>query len=162
MLTHSKDSGKMRLRAAYRQKTRLSAKRHFAGFSDIDLPGLGPLRGESMGTVRLALLATECLEWLKVKPHDLHMKNDLVRKLLILSVALALPILGCFSYYTLESAGPLGQIPALATLFAYPLLLISVAGVLSHRFSSKPLGIRFWLFGTGLIISLTILLWVRL
>lgn len=87
--------------------------------------------------------------------------NHLLRKLLMLALVVALPSLGCFSYYTFENAEQRSSIPPFATLVAYPALLISLAGVLTCRFSARRFDIGVWIFGAVLAASLTILLWAR-
>ncbi|CAD6873015.1 hypothetical protein [Methylomonas fluvii] len=88
--------------------------------------------------------------------------NAFYHKLLILALILALPGLGCFSYYTLEEAGPNTALPALAITIAYPTLLISLTTLIMLRISKKPSRPGAWLAGSCLIISVAILLIARL
>jgi len=88
--------------------------------------------------------------------------NAFCHKLLSLALILALPGLGCFSYYTLEEAGPNTALPALAFMIAYPALLISLTILIMLRVSKKPSRPGTWLAGSCLIISAAILLIARL
>ncbi|WP_446808603.1 hypothetical protein ACH50O_15125 [Methylomonas sp. 2BW1-5-20] len=88
--------------------------------------------------------------------------NDLSHKLLMLALIVALPSLGCFSYYTAEDADPSTTLPALAILLAYPALLISLAAIIALRVSKKTSRLGSWLAGSCLIVSAAILLIARL
>lgn len=88
--------------------------------------------------------------------------TDLSRKLLILALIVAVPSLGCFSYYTIEGSDVDNPLAALAMLLSYPVLLISLATIISLNYSKRPYPLGLWLAGTGLIISSAILLWARL
>lgn len=88
--------------------------------------------------------------------------NDFSRKLLALALVAALPSLGCFSYYTVESADLNNGIPTPLFLLSYPLLLISLAAVIASRFSKKPSRLGLWLAGICLIASAGVLLWAWL
>lgn len=88
--------------------------------------------------------------------------TDLSRKLLILTLIVALPSLGCFSYYTFEGNDVDNPLAALAMLLSYPVLLISLATIISLRYSKRPHPIGLWLVGICLVVSSAILLWARL
>ena len=88
--------------------------------------------------------------------------NEFSRKLLALALVIALPSLGCFSYYSIEGSGSNSAIPALAVLLAYPILLISLTTAVADRFSKRPSKYRLWLAGICLMVSSGILLWARL
>ncbi|OQW75552.1 MAG: hypothetical protein BVN35_07795 [Proteobacteria bacterium ST_bin11] len=88
--------------------------------------------------------------------------NEFSHKLLALALAIALPSLGCFSYYSIEDTDANSAIPRLAVLLAYPILLISLATAIADRFSKRPSKYRLWLAGICLMVSSGILLWARL
>ncbi|TCV88225.1 MULTISPECIES: hypothetical protein [Methylomonas] len=89
--------------------------------------------------------------------------NKLIHKLLILTLIIALPSLGCFSYYTIDkvNAGANAKLPALAILLAYPALLISLASFIVLRVSTRPSRLGSWLAAICLITSGAILLIAR-
>lgn len=88
--------------------------------------------------------------------------NHLSHKLLVLALIVALPSLGCFSYYTLEDAESNTALPASVILLAYPVLLISLASIIAMRVSKRPRRLGSWLAGTCLLVSVAILLIARL
>jgi len=88
--------------------------------------------------------------------------TDLGRKLLALALIVALPSLGCFSYYAAEDAHANNPLAALAIVLSYPALLISLATVIALRLSKRPHRLGLALAGTCLIASAAILLWARL
>lgn len=89
--------------------------------------------------------------------------NKLSHKLLIFALIIALPSLGCFSYYTFEAtnAGAIAKLSELAVLLAYPTLLISLTTFIVLRTSKTPPRIRSWLVGSCLVVSAAILLIAR-
>ena len=88
--------------------------------------------------------------------------NKLTDKLLMLALALALPGIGCFSYYTAENADQNAQIPTIAILLAYPVMLISMTTLIAWWFARRGAKWGAWLAGLGLVASAGLLLWSRL
>jgi hypothetical protein len=64
--------------------------------------------------------------------------NDFSHKLLAIALVIALPSLGCFSYYSIEDSDLNSSLPALAVLLAYPILLISLTTAIADRLSKRP------------------------
>ncbi len=87
--------------------------------------------------------------------------NQLSHKLLVLALIVALPSLGCFSYYTLEDADSNTTLPVSIILLAYPVLLISLTSIIAMWVSKRRSRLGSWLAGACLLVSAAILLIAR-
>ena len=81
--------------------------------------------------------------------------------LIKLVVAVALPTVTCFGYYSLEFLGEDKGIWALPVIMAYPVALIGLVGLFRAFLSSGRTRLSLSLWALCIIVPITLLLWVR-
>jgi len=81
--------------------------------------------------------------------------------LIRLVVAVALPAVTCFGYYSLEYLDADESIWSLPVMLAYPVALIGLVGFSSTLFSTEYSRLALSLWALCIIVPIAILLWVR-
>ena len=88
--------------------------------------------------------------------------SSTLRKLIGLAVAVAVPSIGCFGFYTLDAMGETGKHWPTLVILAYPIALVGLVSLVVTAFSSQRTTLRLLISAIFFIVPALFLLLVRL